>query len=299
MDPVTMAAATIGISSALGAGGGYLTGKSASKDAKRAQRAMLAFMREASQWGYGYPDWMKQAVQDRYAGTEGRINELRQMYGELKDEYSRTLDFTDLDQALQNFRGTLAVDDTVNNMRQLAKIDWNNSMRALEEIPGMTSGARLAAMSKVTSDMGRSMVEASIAGENSKVQRAQMLYGAESGVAGSKLDEQARLRDLAIQYGNLGLQMETGYDALERERLQDVIGLPNRYPGTPQATMTGSPSVGAYMLQGIGQGLEDYMTYNMLNKIYGNKQVNQTPAAGGSNTTLNYTSFPGNWNLQP
>ena len=86
MDPVTMAVASIGISSALGAGGSYLTGKTASKDAKRAQRAMLAFMREASQWGYGYPDWMKQAVQDRYAGTEGRINELRQMYGELKDE---------------------------------------------------------------------------------------------------------------------------------------------------------------------------------------------------------------------
>ena len=290
-------AAAAAAGSAAGAIAQYASAKKMSDSNKRAARAQLAFMREASQWGYGYPEWMKEALKGRYEGVDGRIDTLRNMYTNLEDEYSSGVDFRDTDQALANLRGTLGVDDTVMNMQNLAKMDWNTSLRSLEEIPGMTSGARLAAMSKVTSDMGRGLMEASIAGENSKVQRAGMLYGAESDVAGQKLEEQRRLKQLAMQYGNLGIQMEGNYDAMGREALNDIIGLPNRYPGTAPNPGMSNPGIGTYLAQGVAQGAQDYMMYNMMQQMYGNKQVNQNPVNTGS-TPVSYTKDPGgSWNL--
>lgn len=180
MDPLTIGLTASSLLSA----GGMLSGLGSSKSAtKRANR-------QAALYG---------KVAKRYS------DELSELYAELKDEYSAEADLSGWEEDLQKYVTSLEQGGTADAYERLAKDAWNKSFQALSEIPGMTSGQRLAAMSTLTSQYGTAMTEAGIRGEEERVNRAGQIYSAEQGFDTAEINEQLRQITQAQSYGNLGL----------------------------------------------------------------------------------------------
>lgn len=161
-------------------------------------------------------------------------------------------------------------------------------MRSLEEIPGMTSGARTAAQASIASDLGDLLTKAGILGEQERVQRASSIYGAKGTLAEEERQRRDLLEELARKYTEIGMALPSEMENVQLNRLTQAMGLSSRAPQNVPWPGMSSPSLLTSLLGGIGSSLNQLATY------YG-VQKGLTPPLNVQTTTNVPRNYTQNW----
>jgi len=201
---------------------------------------------------------------------------------------------------VESYAQELSVGGTAEAYKELAKLSWNQAFQALTEVPGMTEGQRLAAMATLTNKYGQALIEAGILGEEERVQRAGLKFGARAGYDVTALGattEAERIKMLLQQdYLNrqyqtavLGLDVKNMADAAQSQAISAAMGLPSRYPGTITPPMQ-APSFGAYITPTLGQAALTAAGY-----YFGIPSIGAaaTTAGGGGTAQFPYNPYGG------
>jgi hypothetical protein len=161
-------------------------------------------------------------------------------------------------------------------------------MRALEETPGMTAGARVSAQSELASKLGANITQAMIQAEQDRINRLGLGFNAESASADLEWKKRVLENQLRQQYGQLGMSTLTAGDELKSNALKTAYALPNRYNGNTYAA-SDAPSLSASLLQSLGKGVDNVA---LLYAMYGKKPQDTDGSYQLSNPyTSSYNSY--------
>ena len=284
-----MSSGGLAAAAAMGSGllsgfGNYRLGKEASESYRDAARKQLLLLMEMSQWGWGYPDWMKDLLTSRAQDVSDYQEALQKAYEKLYAPYHPETGEYFLEEPTKEYVAALEQGGTKEAYEELAKNEWNRAMRSLEEIPGMTAGARTAAQASIASDLGDLLTKAGILGEQERIQRAGSIYGAKGTLAEEERRRRDLLEELARKYAEVEMGIPSEIESVHFNRLAQAIGLPSRaLQNIPWPGME-APSLLTNLLVSMG-GAGDSLA-----KYYGMQ--------GGPSTALNMpttTGMPGNY----
>ncbi|MCD6199310.1 MAG: hypothetical protein J7K15_12225 [Deltaproteobacteria bacterium] len=260
--------AAILASSALMGAGSFLGGRESSKSYKDAARKQLLLEMLMSQWGWGYPDWMKDILASRAQDIGDYRDELQRAYEKLYETYHPETGEYFLAEPTEEYIAALEQGGTKEAYEELAKNEWNRAMRSLEEIPGMTSGARTAAQASIASDLGDLLTKAGILGEQERIQRAGSIYGAKGTLAEEERLRRDILEELARKYTEVGMALPSEMENVQFNRLTQAMGLSSRAPQNIPWPGMSSPSLLTSLLGSTGATLNQLATYYGMKDIF-------------------------------
>jgi hypothetical protein len=256
-------------------------GKTAADEAaaaqKKAYEEQLTQMEKDSQWGFGYPKEITDALLQNMKAAGATASEMQDAYDRIKNLYSTKATTTPIDMSqygkdVNDYVAKLNQGGTVDAYKSLAKDAWNQSFQALNEVPGMTSGQRIAAMSGLTSKYGQSLTAAGIQGEEDRVTRAGLAFNAQQGFDTASIASQEWFKNLDMQsqqnvinamqqYGQMGVNLPGAKQSIVAQGITTASNLQSRYPGTISAPLD-APSTLAILGPQIGQAALTYLGYN-------------------------------------
>jgi hypothetical protein len=233
--------------------GGYFLGKEESDSYKDAAREQLRQLIEMAQWGWGYPEWMKQQIQRNVGlGTE-YADLVGKRYDEMAPLYNKGFGENPLRKPTEQYTRALEGNiGSIGGYKNLAASNWNQARRGLEA-SGMAPRERVSAMRELSNRYADARQQADIQGNQERLQNLSNIYGARSGLANAEYTQAQQERQMKQWYANRGLEVPGIQQGLQLNPMAQAISLPNRSPGSVPWPGMDSPSLWPQMLAMFGK----------------------------------------------
>ncbi len=231
--------------------GNYMLGNENSDAYKKAAREYLRQQIEMAQWGWGYPEWMKQQLQSNVSQGNEYADLVGQRYEDMASLYNKGFGKNPLRKPTEEYVRALEGNmGSVGGYKQLAASSWNQGKRGIEAM-GIGPRERVSALRELGTRYQDALTQAGIQGNQERLQNLSSIYGARGQLANAETLQQSQERQMRQWYTNRGLEVPGMQQSLQLAPMAQAASLPNRSPGAVWQGMD-SPSFWSQFVAGAG-----------------------------------------------
>lgn len=248
--------ATSGIGDLMSVFGGDMLSRDQADSYRDALRKMVDEYTRMSQWGWGYPDWMKDLYKDyTFKGAE-YAQTLSDRYKAAAPLYNEGYGVNPLQDPTNRYLAELrAMPGTAGEYQNMARDSFGQGVRGLEA-SGMDSRQRVSATRELAQQLAPAIQQAKIQEAAERARRADVGYNAEANLAQSIMQQLVQERAMKQQYATIGFNIPGQMQQLEMSPLQAAANIPNRFTGQTFWPGMDPPSLRSQLIAGLGPFLQ-------------------------------------------